>query len=83
MFDWINFVAQDRYRELRRNIEAEQLVREAMAAEDAHRQHFTPFYYEQLAALGRRLSARAIAPALRNSSQSRATSSGLPLAWWP
>lgn len=57
MFDWINFVAQDRYRELRRNIEAEQLVREAMAAEDAHRQHFTPFYYEQLAALGRRLSA--------------------------
>jgi len=57
MFDWINFVAQDRYRELRRNIEAEQLVREAMAAEDADRQHFTPFYYEQLAALGRRLSA--------------------------
>jgi len=57
MFDWINFVAQDRYRELRRNAEAEQLIREAMAAEDAHRQHFTPFYYEQLAALGRRLSA--------------------------
>lgn len=57
MFDWINFVAQERHRELQRNSEAEQLVREAMAAADADRQHFTPFYYEQLAALGRRLSA--------------------------
>lgn len=57
MFDWINFVAQEKQREFILNREAEQLVREALAADEAQRQHFTPVYYEALAALGRRLTA--------------------------
>lgn len=53
MFNWLEHATRIKEREFVRNAEEQQLIREAMAAH----QKDDPFYYQTLAALGRRLSA--------------------------
>ncbi len=53
MFDWLEYATRMKQTEHIRNAEEWQLIQEALAA----RPHHAPFYYEALAALGRRLMA--------------------------
>jgi hypothetical protein len=53
MFEYLEYATQLKHKEMLQNAEAQQLIDEALAA----REQGEPFYYEALAALGRRLSA--------------------------
>jgi hypothetical protein len=53
MFNWLEHATRIKQKELYRNAEERQLIEEALAAHA----NDDPFYYETLAALGRRLSA--------------------------
>jgi hypothetical protein len=53
MFNWLEYVTQLKQKEMFRNAEEAQLIQEALAAHA----NDDPFYYETLAALGRRLAA--------------------------
>jgi len=53
MFDYLEYAIQLKHKEMLQNVEAQQLIKEALAA----RHKGQPFYYEALAALGRRLTA--------------------------
>ncbi len=52
MFNWLEYATQLKQKELFRNAEEAQLIQEALAAHE----NDDPFYYETLAALGRRLA---------------------------
>jgi hypothetical protein len=54
MFD-LEYLARIRHQERALNIEAHQLIQEALIAQEL--ENHDPFYYETLAALGRRMSA--------------------------
>ncbi len=53
MFNWLEYATRLKQREFVRNAEEAQLIREALAAHE----NDAPFYYETLAALGRRMAA--------------------------
>ena len=53
MFNWLEYATRLKEKELFRNAEEAQLIQEALAAHV----NDDPFYYETLAALGRRLAA--------------------------
>ena len=53
MFNWLEYATRLKQKELFRNAEEAQLIQEALAAHE----NDAPFYYETLAALGRRMAA--------------------------
>ncbi|MEO8611551.1 MAG: hypothetical protein ABI690_26875 [Chloroflexota bacterium] len=53
MFNWLEYATRLKQKEFYANAEEAQLIREALAAHA----NDDPFYYEALAALGRRLAA--------------------------
>ena len=52
MFNWIEYTTQMKQKEFFANAEEQHLINEALAAQN----NVEPFYYEALAALGRRLT---------------------------
>jgi hypothetical protein len=52
MFDFLEYATRLKQKEFLQNAEAQQLIKEALAARDKGQ----PFYYDALAALGRRMA---------------------------